>query len=103
MVPALVLSLDALNDPPIDLLELSEMTAAALRRSSHRKSILRIAEGAPWRACLRTFARRRAILAKEVTVAMTIDASPVLGQRREVSAGRSAACADVVLSGQSGA
>ncbi|MBZ9939423.1 hypothetical protein LB518_24255 [Mesorhizobium sp. BR1-1-16] len=51
---------------------------------------------------LRLFARRRAIRAKEVTVAMTIDASLVLGQGREVSAGRSAPCADVVLGGWSG-
>jgi len=50
---------------------------------------------------LRTSARRRAILAYEVTLAMSIDAGLVLGQRRGVSAGQSAPCADVVLGGRS--
>ena len=48
-------------------------------------------------SALRMFARRRAILAKDVIVAMTINASLVLGQGREVSAARSARCADVGL------
>ncbi len=53
-------------------------------------------------SAVRTFARRRVILAKEVTVALTIDASPVLGQGRQISAGQSAPCADSVLGGWSG-